>query len=221
VSGEKKIRFVQTIASFSKTQGKAKENKGFFKEIVALIEKNKEALPKEIKIKKGTVRFILDSDDYMITLMGGKCFEVRWLINKPETNIETVNKLANTIISCVNAVLKEKADASSIFISEIFTQDKKINLASKIVGSAQLAKANEVTKETLTPFAIALEYNKDSRKYVISSVYSQTSSSYPIQNSISVQFKLEEPIPFDMLQKQYENLNYSVKLCEKLVESEL
>lgn len=217
---KEQIMFMQSIVSFPKTEGKTKENKAFFKEIVALIDENKKTLPKEVKVRKETHRLVLDSDNYMITVLCNQCFELRALINEPITNIDPANNLTNTVTSYLNAVLKEKASQSSIVINEIFSRENDVNLASKMVGSAKMAKANEIAKETLTPFAIGFEYVKEDKRYIISSLYSKTQKSGPIQNSVSVQLKLEEPIPFDLLKKQYENLNYSVQLCERLVEGE-
>jgi hypothetical protein len=215
----KQINVFQAFVSFPKTRGKIKENKCFLQEIVSLVEKNKDNLPAEIVIKKDNYRLILDSDDYIITIFFKKSLELRILMNKPEANIATVNKLANTILNYVNTVLKEKVVSSSIAITRIYSYEKTVNLPSKIIGSAQLAKANEVAKENLKPVAIAFEYTKDNKSYLISSM--STKPDRLAENAISIQFKLEEPIPFDLLQKQYENLKDTEQLLVKLMEGEL
>jgi hypothetical protein len=220
VSKERKqINLIQAFMSFPKTQGKAKENKCFLQEITSLVEKNKDNLPTEILIKKGNYRLILDSDNYMAALLFKRNLEIRIIMNKPEENISNVNKLTNTIANYVNAVLKEKVATSNVTVARICSKEKAVNLSSKVIGSAQLAKANEITKESLNPLAVAFEYVKDNRNYVISSFYTKTDK--PVENAVSIQFKLDEPIPFDLLQKQYENLNFSMQLLDKLMEGEL
>ena len=205
--------------SFPKTQGKVNENKCFLQEIVSLVEKTKDNLPAEIKIKKGNYRLILDSDNYMLSLSFRKRLDIRIIVNKPDENILTVNKLANSIINYVNAVLKEKVASSNISVSKICSQEKPVNLPSKIIGSAQLAKANEITKENLNPISVALEYKKDNRNCLISSYYSKITETS--ENAAFHSLKLAEPMPFDILQKEYESLNYSFQLLDKLNEGEL
>ena len=218
---EKKIKtnFLQAFLNFPKVPKSVKERKILFQEIVTLIEKSKDSLPKELKIEKGACSLILDSDNYMFTINFKRVAQARIMVNKIDENLEKVNNVANIIINLLNTVMKEKARDSSIMIAQIFSPLNDINLSAKFVGISQLAKANEITKESLTPLAIAFEFKKDNLKYVVSSFYSKDES--PIQNAISIKLTLSEPIPFDLLLKEHEKLNYAVKLIEKLYEGEL
>lgn len=212
---EESIRVYNMFLSFPKVKGDSTEKTALFKEINDLIEKSKETLPKEVTIRKKKNQVILDSDDFMVSLDFGKVVTTRFVINKPSQNLETVNKLSNTVISFLNAVLKDKANGSHALILEVIYPKQAINLSSKIVGTAQLAKANEIAKETLTPIAIAFEYKKNNVRYLLSSYYSENTDT---QISVTAQKTFEEALPFDILRQEYENLNYSLQLIVKLSE---
>ena len=181
-----------------------------------MIEESKNSLPTGISINKGNLKLILDSDDYMFTIIFKKVLEIRAIVNKPDVNISVVNKLANPIISCVNTILKEKAVTSNVNVSKIYSLEKSMELPSKIIGTAQLAKANEIAKENLRPIFVAFEYKKDNRNCSISCYYNKVDDY--LEYAAFHNSKLTETMPFDMLQKEYESLNYSIQILNRLNE---
>ena len=187
-----------------------------FQEISSLIKQNRDSFPKEVTLKEKRAGIILESEEYMISI--SKNVNIRIIANKPDRTIQTINKISNLIISFINVVLKEKAYGASIYSVILYYPDKVVDLPSKIIGSSQLAKANELTKEALIPIVIGFSFKKDNQEYSISSFYSPTR---PMQNNVSNRINLAEAIPFDIVQNQYEKLIYGAQLLLNLAEGGL
>jgi hypothetical protein len=214
---EGNLNILQTTLSFPNLKDSSKDKAPMFQEIVSLIKQNKDSLPKEVKILEKSTSIILDSEEYMIVIPQ-KIIGVKIIANKPDQNIQIINKISNFVISFINVVLKEKAYGASLYCAIFYNPKKEVDLPSKIIGSSQLAKANELTKEALIPVAIGFTIKKDNQEFAISSFYS---SSRPMQNNVSTKLDLTDAIPFDIIQKQYEKLIYGAQLLENLAEGGL
>lgn len=210
-------KFFSAFITFPKVSKSVKERKTLFDKIVLLLENNKDSFPEGLILKKGKNKVILDSDDFMFSIELKEQLSTRIMINEPDKNIIIVNKVSNSIINFLNTVLEERAKGANIFFSKLLFSEKPINYASKIIGTTQLAKVNEVAKENITPFVIALEYEKEKRKYVISSSFSKKVT----QNIFAVQMDCDDKLPFDLLQNENERLNDPINLLKKITNAEL
>ncbi len=200
------------LITFPNVPQKAEDQKEIFDKIVLLLEKSQDSFPKGLILKKGKRKVLLDSDDYMFFIELKKQLPVRILVNKPDENIATVNKVGNSIINFLNTILEERAKGAKSISTKLLLSDKPINYASKIIGTSQLAKINEVVKETVQPIAITFTYEREKRRYFISSSYSKKKN----QNSFALYTDYDGTLPFDLLQNEYKRLNDPSNLLIKI-----
>lgn len=210
-------KFFSAYITFPKVSKRAIDRKTLFDKIIFLLENSQESFPKGLVLKKAKNKVILDSDDFMFIIELKGQLTTRIMINEPDKNIMIVNKVSNSIINFLNTVLEEQAKGAHIIFTKIMFSDKPINYAAKIIGTTRLAKVNEVAKETVTPFVIGLEYEKEKRRLVISSSFSKKSS----QNVFAAQMDCDDKLPFDLLQNENERLNDPINLLKKIADAEL
>lgn len=222
MSKEKRMKeevFFQAFIGFPNVSKKAKDREMLFNETYRLIDKNKESFPAKLVLKKVKRKIILDSDDYMFTIDFKRRLVTRIMVNNPDENMEVINKIGNSVINFLNTILGEQAKGSRVSITKICFSKKEVTLPSKIIGTAQLAKVNEIAKETLNPVAITFEYIKSNTNFMVSSISSTIMKLR--QNVFSSQTIFEEKLPFDLLQKENEKLNEATQLFVRLVNAEL
>ena len=217
MSKEKEKELFQVSISFSKIIKDAKEKESLFNRMLTLIKEHKESFPAKLLSYKRRKEIVLDSDEFMFSIRFGKHPSTVIFVRDPEENMEIANGICNSLINFLNIILEEPATNSRVFSSITMAPKKPFNLAKKIVGTTQLAKINEITKETLNPIAIALEYRKEEREYLIYNVFGHKTS----QNLVASFTIYKGALPFNLLPKEYEELKNPKKILKMIAEMEV
>lgn len=208
--------FLNILINYPKITHNKEERKEFCNRIFLLLDKDKDTFPAKTILKRKQEEIIIDSDDFMFSIIFRKTFRARIMLNEPKKNSAVVDKTGNILINILNTVLGEKAANSEVVSIITFFYQKQSNFPIKMVGTAQIERINEIAKEKLTPTAIGFEFKRENTDFR----FSIFSSKSMIQDSISAKTVFKENLPFDLLLKEQEKLNVAANIIDKLKNAE-
>lgn len=207
----------EVTISFPKAPKKAKDRESLFNKTLRLIEENKESIPAKLVSNKREKGIVLDSDEFTVVIQFGKELSAKAIMKNPDKNLKTVNNVGNNIINFLNVVLEELANSSEVSSLRMIFPEKPMNLAKKIVGTTQLARMNQTTKQVLNPLAIMLDYKVGERDFTFSDFSTETI----IMENLMSRITYKDRLPFDLLQREYAELNNPSTLVKTILEAEL
>lgn len=212
MTGKKVTSYAEVRIIFPKASMKAKEQKVLFNKFFSLIEESKKSLPVKVMSNKRKRNIILDSDEFMFIISFKKIELIKILMNQPEENISTVNEVGNKVINYINILLGDIASNSIVYFRKTtWGLPKKINLCKKLIGEPRLAKINEEVNQTLSPIGIYFEYKLKGKEFGLASYVNEKSL-----EEIRVKSTYKYKIPFNLLQKEYDELASPTEILKKL-----
>jgi len=214
---EQKEKVVYTCdVDFTKTLTK-KERGSAFSKFLSFVEENKESLPAKTSSRKRRKQIILDSENFFLTISFGKKLAISAMINDPNKNKADVNEIGNKISSYINAILGEKAKGATVTSLLTFRSGKAANLAKKLVGESKVAKISDFLQEMIQPISIAFEYAMGEKAFFLShSTYNETTT-----RLIGSHIVYKNRLPFNLIEKEIDELDHSTRIMKKLIEMEL
>lgn len=183
-----------------------------------MVKENRAILPKKITFTRKNRRIVFDSENYAFIVLFGMHVDIRVILNNPYENRGAANEMGSKIINYLNTILDEKAVQVSVFGALARSIEKETgNLPEKLLGEGRIAKINEVVGQTLEPATIGFEYKIGERTYMFSIFFGENMSS-ELLGTIAV---YKDKLPFDLIEKELEELNNPDKIMKELKRKEL
>ena len=194
-----------------------KERDSAFSKFLSFVEENKEVLSVRTSSRKRRKQIILDSESFFLAISFGKKLSISVLVNDPNKNKADANEIVNKISSYINTILSEKVEGAIARSLLRVRSGKAVNLAKKLIGESKVAKISDFLQETIQPISIAFEYAIEEKKFYLSYSTHKKSTSW-LMGSHTV---YKNRLPFNLIEKDIDELDHSTQMMKKLVKMEL
>jgi len=213
----KEERLVEFEISFPGALEKVENMKALFNSFRSLVNESEEPLLGKIVTDKRGKQMILESDEFMFIISFRQTPMLSIVILNPDKNIKTVNEVGNQVINFMNTILGEGATGSKVIsVKTISHPERMSNFCRKIISDVKIAKINKIVKQTLNPIGIFFEYKSGEKEFKF-----LTFSNKRTRSLLFSQTTYKDKIPFDLIVKEYEELEKPTEIINKLIEAEL
>jgi hypothetical protein len=188
-----------------------------YSKFVSLMQVFKDAPPIKLITNDKKKQVTLDAKNFLLTVTFGKRVKANAFVNKPYKNKKDANAVCSKIVNYLNTVLGDESVGAHVSCMLMHRAMKLTNnIAAKCLGDERIARVSEVAGQSIKPLSIGFDYTVGEKDFLFL-IFTTDETNLTLASSTLYKDKL----PFNLLEKEIDDLNSPEQIFKKLIESEV